>query len=291
MQQDEILNNRWQHKEYSTAFVKKTNHIVCEMIYFFIKHQNINSCSVTQAFTPMVGSQTCFRSSYHDELGGVQSNVQGVECFSGWISVFCGMGQGLGFGLGLGRGYRRSWSRFSSTPWNFGSTANLHFTEERPVREDTNPCLHPTVKDNCLFLVPACVKGFIKSDVQCCNFLYGLQDVILCTCVCVRVFSDCREILLPLMTDQLKFHLEQHEELEACCQLLSNILEVLYRSDVVCNSALFSLNPQHRGQRRSYTREHKRTVTHCCHSDSLLHSAVVSLHLITQCPLLHHRNR
>ncbi|XP_072524020.1 dedicator of cytokinesis protein 1 [Salminus brasiliensis] len=43
---------------------------------------------------------------------------------------------------------------------------------------------------------------------------------------------DCREILLPLMTDQLKFHLEHHEELEACCQLLSNILEVLYRSDV-----------------------------------------------------------
>ncbi|KAG9346089.1 hypothetical protein JZ751_007907 [Albula glossodonta] len=43
---------------------------------------------------------------------------------------------------------------------------------------------------------------------------------------------DCREILLPLMTDQLKFHLEKHEELEACCQLLSNILEVLYRKDV-----------------------------------------------------------
>ncbi|XP_031416415.1 dedicator of cytokinesis protein 1 isoform X3 [Clupea harengus] len=43
---------------------------------------------------------------------------------------------------------------------------------------------------------------------------------------------DCREILLPLMTDQLKLHLEQHEELEACCQLLSNVLEVLYRTDV-----------------------------------------------------------
>ncbi|XP_035261076.1 dedicator of cytokinesis protein 1 isoform X2 [Anguilla anguilla] len=43
---------------------------------------------------------------------------------------------------------------------------------------------------------------------------------------------DCREILLPLMTDQLKFHLEKQEELEACCQLLSNILEVLYRKDV-----------------------------------------------------------
>ncbi|XP_056887217.1 dedicator of cytokinesis protein 1 isoform X2 [Takifugu flavidus] len=43
---------------------------------------------------------------------------------------------------------------------------------------------------------------------------------------------DCREILLPLMTDQLKFHLEKEEELQACCQLLSDILEVLYRKDV-----------------------------------------------------------
>uniref|UniRef100_A0A7N6FJM6 Dedicator of cytokinesis 1 n=1 Tax=Anabas testudineus TaxID=64144 RepID=A0A7N6FJM6_ANATE len=43
---------------------------------------------------------------------------------------------------------------------------------------------------------------------------------------------DCREILLPLMTDQLKFHLEKQEELKACCQLLSDILEVLYRKDV-----------------------------------------------------------
>nr|XP_033796805.1 dedicator of cytokinesis protein 1 isoform X1 [Geotrypetes seraphini] len=43
---------------------------------------------------------------------------------------------------------------------------------------------------------------------------------------------DCREILLPMMTDQLKYHLEKQEELEACCQLLSNILEVLYRKDV-----------------------------------------------------------
>uniref|UniRef100_A0A6Q2X7L0 Dedicator of cytokinesis 1 n=1 Tax=Esox lucius TaxID=8010 RepID=A0A6Q2X7L0_ESOLU len=39
-------------------------------------------------------------------------------------------------------------------------------------------------------------------------------------------------ILLPLMTEQLKFHLEKQEDLEACCQLLSNILEVLYRKDV-----------------------------------------------------------
>ncbi|XP_067224876.1 dedicator of cytokinesis protein 1 isoform X3 [Chanodichthys erythropterus] len=43
---------------------------------------------------------------------------------------------------------------------------------------------------------------------------------------------DCREILLPLMTEQLKLHLENNEELDSCCQLLSNILEVLYRKDV-----------------------------------------------------------
>lgn len=46
-------------------------------------------------------------------------------------------------------------------------------------------------------------------------------------------YADCREILLPMMTDQLKYHLERQEDLEACCQLLSNILEVLYRKDVV----------------------------------------------------------
>uniref|UniRef100_A0A671YPQ2 Dedicator of cytokinesis 1 n=1 Tax=Sparus aurata TaxID=8175 RepID=A0A671YPQ2_SPAAU len=44
--------------------------------------------------------------------------------------------------------------------------------------------------------------------------------------------ADCREILLPLMTEQLKFHLEKREEPKACCQLLSDILEVLYRKDV-----------------------------------------------------------
>uniref|UniRef100_A0A8C1MJK4 Dedicator of cytokinesis 1 n=1 Tax=Cyprinus carpio TaxID=7962 RepID=A0A8C1MJK4_CYPCA len=55
---------------------------------------------------------------------------------------------------------------------------------------------------------------------------------VVCVCVCVCVCEDCREILLPLMTEQLKLHLENHEELDSCCQLLSNILEVLYRKDV-----------------------------------------------------------
>lgn len=35
------------------------------------------------------------------------------------------------------------------------------------------------------------------------------------------------------MTEQLKFHLDKEEEPRACCQLLSDVLEVLYRKDVV----------------------------------------------------------
>ena len=56
--------------------------------------------------------------------------------------------------------------------------------------------------------------------------------------------ADCREILLPMMTDQLKYHLERQEDLEACCQLLSNILEVLYRKDVVSNRGAASVDPE-----------------------------------------------
>lgn len=52
--------------------------------------------------------------------------------------------------------------------------------------------------------------------------------------------ADCREILLPLMTDQLKFHLDKEEEPRACCQLLSDILEVLYRKDVVREAPFLS---------------------------------------------------
>ncbi|GAA6100551.1 dedicator of cytokinesis protein 1 isoform X1 [Tachysurus ichikawai] len=74
---------------------------------------------------------------------------------------------------------------------------------------------------------------FLGPGVAATNFNKRLMIV----CPILETFkrqSDkyCREILLPLMTDQLKFHLEQHEDLEACCKLLSNILEVLYRSDV-----------------------------------------------------------
>lgn len=73
--------------------------------------------------------------------------------------------------------------------------------------------------------------------------------------VCGGVPADCREILLPLMTEQLKFHLEKEEELQACCQLLSDILEVLYRKDVVRNRdfvqfLMYFTGP--RGRDRSY---------------------------------------
>ncbi|XP_069872785.1 dedicator of cytokinesis protein 5 isoform X1 [Dipodomys merriami] len=47
--------------------------------------------------------------------------------------------------------------------------------------------------------------------------------------------SECREVLLPLLTDQLSGQLDDHSskpDHEASCQLLSSILEVLDRKDV-----------------------------------------------------------
>ncbi|XP_069755779.1 dedicator of cytokinesis protein 1 isoform X5 [Narcine bancroftii] len=58
--------------------------------------------------------------------------------------------------------------------------------------------------------------------------LYCLMEIVHSD---LFIHHECRDILLPMMTDQLKHHLEKQEELEACCHLLSNILEVLYRKD------------------------------------------------------------
>uniref|UniRef100_A0A8C1NSL8 Dedicator of cytokinesis 1 n=1 Tax=Cyprinus carpio TaxID=7962 RepID=A0A8C1NSL8_CYPCA len=85
--------------------------------------------------------------------------------------------------------------------------SHLSFTHNTPESEEL-----------CLYLLTSACKEIISP--------------VVCVCVCVCVCEDCREILLPLMTEQLKLHLENHEELDSCCQLLSNILEVLYRKDV-----------------------------------------------------------
>ncbi|RXN19006.1 dedicator of cytokinesis 1 isoform X1 [Labeo rohita] len=75
-----------------------------------------------------------------------------------------------------------------------------------------------------------CMIDIVHSDLFT---QHGCKKIISpAVCVCVCVCTDCREILLPLMTEQLKLHLENHEELDSCCQLLSNILEVLYKKDV-----------------------------------------------------------
>uniref|UniRef100_A0A8C9BK40 Dedicator of cytokinesis 1 n=1 Tax=Phocoena sinus TaxID=42100 RepID=A0A8C9BK40_PHOSS len=81
-------------------------------------------------------------------------------------------------------------------------------------------------------------KEVCKCNMQCHKL--GKQASSKQSCILVGLLltgnpvspADCREILLPMMTDQLKYHLERQEDLEACCQLLSNILEVLYRKDV-----------------------------------------------------------
>lgn len=56
--------------------------------------------------------------------------------------------------------------------------------------------------------------------------------------------SESRNVLLPLLIDQLSGQLDDHSsrpDHEACSQLLSNILEVLDRKDVV--SSITDRNP------------------------------------------------
>lgn len=48
--------------------------------------------------------------------------------------------------------------------------------------------------------------------------------------------ADCRDVLLPLVTDQLSGQLDDHSsrpDHEACVQLLSTVLDILDRKDVV----------------------------------------------------------
>uniref|UniRef100_A0A8C4M8F6 Dedicator of cytokinesis 1 n=1 Tax=Equus asinus asinus TaxID=83772 RepID=A0A8C4M8F6_EQUAS len=77
------------------------------------------------------------------------------------------------------------------------------------------------------------ISDFLTGECKC-NLLANMSCILVGSLLTGNPMSnaDCREILLPMMTDQLKYHLERQEDLEACCQLLSNILEVLYRKDV-----------------------------------------------------------
>lgn len=53
---------------------------------------------------------------------------------------------------------------------------------------------------------------------------------------CCSVATDCRDVLLPLVTDQLSGQLDDHSckpDHEACAQLLSTVLDNLDRKDVV----------------------------------------------------------
>uniref|UniRef100_A0A8D0DG08 Dedicator of cytokinesis 1 n=1 Tax=Sander lucioperca TaxID=283035 RepID=A0A8D0DG08_SANLU len=75
-------------------------------------------------------------------------------------------------------------------------------------------------------------KFIVRSRVLFNQYVLILQNQSMTELINSELRMNCREILLPLMTDQLKFHLEKREEPKACCQLLSDILEVLYRKDV-----------------------------------------------------------
>lgn len=52
--------------------------------------------------------------------------------------------------------------------------------------------------------------------------------------------TDCRDVLLPLVADQLSGQLDDRSikpDLEACVQLLSTVLDILDRRDVVRRSS------------------------------------------------------
>ncbi|KAL7990523.1 hypothetical protein Chor_013953 [Crotalus horridus] len=76
------------------------------------------------------------------------------------------------------------------------------------------------------------VKGaalkYLPTIVNDVKLVFDPKELRYVYVICI----NCREILMPMMTDQLKYHLERQEDLDACCRLLSNILEVLYRKDV-----------------------------------------------------------
>ena len=90
--------------------------------------------------------------------------------------------------------------------------------------------------------------------------------------------ADCREILLPMMTDQLKYHLERQEDLEACCQLLSNILEVLYRKDVVSNGGAAPRTPREVSASSPREPWPPRTKSHVIHLNRISLSYIYQLY-------------
>lgn len=53
------------------------------------------------------------------------------------------------------------------------------------------------------------------------------------------VLVDCRDVLLPLITDQLSGQLDDHSnkpDLEACVQLLSTVLDMLDLKNIVSSN-------------------------------------------------------
>ncbi|XP_031426793.1 dedicator of cytokinesis protein 5 [Clupea harengus] len=85
----------------------------------------------------------------------------------------------------------------------------------------------------------------VELSVHLTKFIESIPDSQMVrqkiTCMCKMVESDlfrqpdCRDVLLPLLTDQLSGQLDDHSskpDYEACIQLLSTVLDMLDRKDV-----------------------------------------------------------
>lgn len=69
-------------------------------------------------------------------------------------------------------------------------------------------------------------------------FVYGCVCDPTSTVFFFPFATECRDVLLPLVTDQLSGQLDDHSskpDHEACVQLLGTVLDCLDRKDVVRN--------------------------------------------------------
>lgn len=95
-----------------------------------------------------------------------------------------------------------------------------------PHRLHTNIC---TIQLSCTGIIPLLMHGGLCT----CKPGDGAMKFNTIGHFC---FPECRDVLLPLLVDQLSGQLDDNSskpDHEACSQLLSNILEVLDRKEVV----------------------------------------------------------
>uniref|UniRef100_A0A4W6F590 Dedicator of cytokinesis 5 n=1 Tax=Lates calcarifer TaxID=8187 RepID=A0A4W6F590_LATCA len=90
-----------------------------------------------------------------------------------------------------------------------------------------------TRPDSLLF--QGAILKYLPSIINDIQTVFDPQEMIILSVFLCSVTADCRDVLLPLVTDQLSGQLDDHSskpDYEACVQLLSTVLDNLDRKDV-----------------------------------------------------------